>query len=120
MLEKVSGVGSGLKDKFAKYAPMVTMLAVTGSQLAYNMVLADGDAQGLAKTILELIGKLIIVLGIFIAGLGIVNFASSHAEGNGGSQDKAVKQIAAGVMVVGLSALLIAYSGDLAGYITLK
>ncbi len=118
MLEKLKAQGANLKLAAIKYGPAVTALMLTGSQIVSNAVMAEADAKGLAKTILEIVANLIIALGIFIAVLGVVNFASAHAEGNGGSQDKAVKQIAAGVMVVALSVILKSKSGDLANYIT--
>ncbi len=126
MVDKIKATAIRLKGPALKYGPMMTALSISATQLMTNIVLArstggagggGGDAKGLAETILGIVASLIIALGLFIAVMGVVNFASAHAEGNGGSQDKAVKQIAAGVMVVALSVILKANAATLADYI---
>ncbi len=127
MVDKIKATAIRLREPALKFGPMMVALSLSANQLMTNIVLASarttgsggsgGDAKGLAETILGIVASLIIALGLFIAVMGVVNFASAHAEGNGGSQDKAVKQIAAGVMVVALSVILKANAATLADYI---
>lgn len=126
MRTKATNAVAKAKNFSLKYGPMATAIVLNGCYIISNVVSATsggtggggGNATGLAETILGIVAKLIIALGVFIAAMGVVNFASAHAEGNGGSQSQAVKQIAAGVMVVALSVILDNQKGTLAGYIT--
>lgn len=78
---------------------------------------AGGKAQTIMQGIIEIIGALIIVLGVIFAILGLVHYAAAHAEGDGPAKNKAINQMAAGLMLVVLSATLIAMSGTIAGWI---
>ena len=90
---------------------------MAGCLICNNIAFAANGAAGLIQQILELVALLIIVLGIVVAVLGIVHYAAAYSEGDGPAKNKAVQQIAAGGMVILMSALLKNKAGDFAGYI---
>ncbi len=101
-------------------ASPVAMCASTAATIIImdNAAFAAGDAKGLLETIIGIICKLIIALGVIMAIMGIINYASAHSEGDGPAQNKAIGKIAAGVMLVSLSVVLDSQKGTLAGYIS--
>lgn len=119
MKEKINASVAKAKTFFMNNIPNVAF-AASAAILASNnlMVYAADQAQSLSKEILGIIATLIIALGIFLAVMGIVHFASAYSEGDGPAKQKAVMQIAAGVMVIFLSSILKNKADTLAKYIT--
>lgn len=95
----------------AKVAPAVVAVSVAISQNSFVFA----DANSLMEKILGIVASLIIVLGLILAVMGIVNYASAHSEGDGPAQNKAIGKIAAGIMLVALSAILKKMAPDLVG-----
>ena len=89
----------------------VTMMA-TPIVLAVTSANAAG-AQDLMTEILKMVANLIIVLGLIFAVMGVISYASAHSEGDGPGQNKAIGKIAAGIMLIALSAMLKANAGQL-------
>lgn len=96
-----------LTAKASNYAmPIMTCAATVGIALTQTMVHAD--AASLMETVIKIMAKLIIVLGIILAIVGIINWTTANAEGDGPAKHKAVMWIASGIMLVILSVILIA------------
>lgn len=107
-----------VRNTMLKAAPVVMGLSVA---IAQNPTMyAAGDAKGLMETIIKLVAKLITALAVIMAVVGFVNYASSHADGDGPAQSKAVGKIAAGVMLAALSMILNSQAGNLVGYMDLE
>lgn len=120
-MNKVHAMVTKTKEFAVQHASEITFAMISFAVFSSKVVVAaDGGASGLALEIIKLIGKLIIALGIFLSIMGVVHFASAHAEGDGPAKQKAVMQIASGVMVILLSSILTqgTTSQTLASYIT--
>lgn len=86
----------------------VGLTTLTTARLMFLANIASADAAGeLLSAILELLCKLLIPFGVILGIMGIVHFASSKSEGDGPASNKAIGQIAAGVMLVVLSIVLL-------------
>lgn len=106
--------------KLQKSMPIMFSVETCAISLFSNITcLAASGAQGLIQTIFELVATMIIVLGIVLAVMGVIHYASAYSEGDGPAKQKAMMQIAAGAMVILISALLKSkYAATFAGYIT--
>ncbi len=87
-------------------APAMAFLVVAADMTSRNMIFAAGSAAELVELIIKIICNLIMILGAFLAIMGIIHFASAQSEGDGPAKQKAVMQIAAGAMLALLSAIL--------------
>jgi uncharacterized membrane protein YidH (DUF202 family) len=82
------------------------------------MVILAADAGGLLSFIIKTIGVLIIAMGIILTVLGLVHYAAANSEGDGPAKQKAMMQMAAGVMLIVLSGILATNSTTFANSIT--
>ena len=93
-------------------------LPVLSSPVMMTTVYASSGAQDLMKTIIKMISVLIIALGIIFAVLGLVHYAAANSEGDGPAKQKAMMQLASGVMIIVMSTLLNGQASNLANYVT--
>ncbi|MCR5670698.1 MAG: hypothetical protein K6G10_06800 [Butyrivibrio sp.] len=82
-----------------------------------NMASADA-ASDLLKFIIDAIGKLILALAVILAIMGLVSWATASSEGDGPALNKAKMTLAAAIMLVILSIVLLASKDTLAGILT--
>ena len=80
------------------------------------MVILAADAGGLLSFIIKTIGVLIIAMGIILTVLGLVHYAAANSDGP--AKQKAMMQMAAGVMLIVLSGILATNSTTFANSIT--
>lgn len=100
-----------------KGIPIGTMMTTAGTMMM--MTMAHADAAGdLLQFIIDVIGKLILALAVIMAVLGLVGWAQANSEGDGPALNKAKMQLAAAIMLVVLSIILIASKSTLAGMLT--
>jgi uncharacterized membrane protein YidH (DUF202 family) len=92
-------------------------LPVLSSPVMMTTVYASSGAD-LMKTIIKMISVLIIALGIVFAVLGLVHYAAANSEGDGPAKQKAMMQLASGVMIIVMSTLLNGQASNLANYVT--
>ena len=92
-------------------------LPVLSSPVMMTTVYASSGAD-LMKTIIKMISVLIIALGIIFAVLGLVHYAAANSEGDGPAKQKAMMQLASGVMIIVMSTLLNGQASNLANYVT--
>ncbi len=88
-----------------KAIPVGSMLISTGIMMTQTLVRADAASE-LMTTIIDILCKLIIVLGAVLALMGVIHYASANSEGDGPAKHKAIMQLAAGLMLVVLAAVL--------------
>ena len=81
--------------------------AVTIGMLAMNNIAMAASGQEVLKKILELLCKILIPFGIILGIMGVVHYASAKSEGDGPASNKAIGQIAAGVMIIVLSTAIL-------------
>ena len=94
-------------------------LPVLSSPVMMTTVYASsGAGHDLMETIIKMISVLIIALGIIFAVLGLVHYAAANSEGDGPAKQKAMMQLASGVMIIVMSTLLNAQANNLAKYVT--
>ncbi len=71
----------------------------------------DGDGgKSMLATVLGLIGKLMYIPAIGFLAVGFYSYATSHAEGDGPAQNKAIQKISAAV-IIGVVATLFTVAG---------
>lgn len=92
-------------------------LPVLSSPVMMTTVYASSGAD-LMKTIIKMVSVLIIALGIIFAVLGLVHYAAANSEGDGPAKQKAMMQLASGVMIIVMSTLLNGQASNLANYVT--
>ena len=93
----------------------VALATYAAASLPFMAMAAEGDATQLLGTIIKIICSLITALAVVLAILGIVHYASAHSEGDGPAKQKAIMQLAAGVMLMVLSMILNGNAETLAG-----
>jgi uncharacterized membrane protein YidH (DUF202 family) len=93
-------------------------LPVLSSPVMMTTVYAASSGADLMKTIIKMISVLIIALGIVFAVLGLVHYAAANSEGDGPAKQKAMMQLASGVMIIVMSTLLNGQASNLANYVT--
>ena len=96
-IEKVESKASGIMGTMASASLLITTAA-----MSFPMVLADGvDAGKEAITgVLSLLYMLLLAIGIFYIILGIVKLIIAHSQEDSPTKDKAVQQIATGVIAI--------------------
>ena len=100
-------------------ASLALTTASTMAMVAMNdIACAAADGGELLQKILELLASLLIPFGVILGIMGIVHFASAKSEGDGPASNKAIGQIAAGVMLVVLSVLIKSQAGDFASMLS--
>lgn len=95
----------------------VALCACTLAILVVGNTALAADAKGLLTKVFQIIAKIITGLGAVYGVLGIVHYAAAQSEGDGPAKNKAMGQIAAGIMLVALSLLLNTEASALAGFI---
>ena len=110
-------------QKFAM-ATMLVMLATTMiGALAGVPVFASGNVQGttteVVETVMGVIELVAAGVGAFMLVLGIIKFATAHANENGPEQQKAIMQMVSGTAVLILAlAVLPSLESTVAGWIS--
>ena len=104
-----------LKNKKARERFALCSMGAIAAAMAIGAAFQFGDvfgitaladsAQSLMTIILQILMKLITVLGVIFGIMGVVHYASANSEGDGPAKNKAMAQIAAGVMLLLVSIL---------------
>ena len=100
-----------------KGIPVGTALTTMGTMMMMTMASAD-SASSLLEFIIDVIGKLILAMAVIMAVMGLVSWAQANSEGDGPALNKAKMTLAAAIMLVILSVILIASKSTLAGMLT--
>lgn len=103
-----------------KYGIMnsVTTAIVTSNVMMAALADNTGNVSRIMSFIVRVIGALITALALFFAIMGLVHYAQANSEGDGPGKQKAVMQMAAGVMLLLLSIILMANASNIAGLIS--
>ncbi len=75
---------------------------------------ATSGPVGLMTVIIKILSTLITVLGAVFSLMGLIHYASANSEGDGPAKQKAVMQLASGIMLIALSTVLSASAESLA------
>lgn len=100
-----------------KAIPMGSSLMSMGIMMSSTLVYADA-ASSLMETVIDILCKLVIVLGAVLCLMGVIHYASANSEGDGPAKQKAIMQIASGIMLVVLSAVLDSQKSSFVSIIT--
>ena len=100
-----------IKTKIAQFAntkamPLGIQMMTIGTMVALNPILADGAAGSLLETVISILCKLVVALGVVLVIMGVIHYAAANSEGDGPAKHKAVMQIASGIMLAILSIAL--------------
>ena len=100
--------GMTMQDEVSKnkHVSLGTSLATCGMMLMTNRALADDPAAELFKLFIDIVGGIIIVIGVILAVVGLVSMALAYSDADGPAKKKAGMEIAAGVGLCLLSATL--------------
>ncbi len=79
---------------------------------------ASANAQSLMKEAISLIAKILIAPAIILVVMGVIHYATAMSEGDGPAKQKATMQIAAGVAIALVSAVLISMAETFAKLVT--
>ena len=118
METKRKGLVQWLGSLYSKMSYLFTCLGVFAAMGLPMFARAEADASGMMIVIIGIIANLIVALSILLALLGVVHYASAHSEGDGPAKQKAVMQIAAGVMLMLASILVKSNVNNLVSYMT--
>ena len=119
MLTNVKNKISTIKNNKVVKNVSSFMGALAMSSYAYlSMYACAADPTELVALFIKIMVALIIVYGILLFVGGLVAYASSHAEGDGPAQNKAIGKMAAAAMIVILSIILTLNANTLTSYIT--
>ena len=116
---EMTKVKSKVASTASKVSAAVAPIGIACGSLASRMMVfcnGDGggsgskvasvDATSLISTIFKFMGTGASILGVFIAVLGLIGWATAHSEGDGPAQSKAVGKIAGGVILIAVGLLV--------------
>lgn len=80
-----------------------TTLVSYGTMMATTLLAHADAASTLMETFIDILCKIVLVLGAVFVIMGITHYAAANSEGDGPAKNKATMQIASGVILAVLS-----------------
>ncbi len=114
MKATVNKMVNKIKGKVATVAPSALAVSV---MMANSLVMADSTSD-LFEVIVGLVSGLVVIAGAVLGLFGIIHYASANSEGDGPAKAKAMNQITAAIMLVGLSIGLSTFKSSLSTIIS--
>ncbi len=116
IVSKVNNALVSAKNR-AEVAKASATMATTGFLMSTGLAQASA-AEDLLALIIDIVAKGMIATAVILAVIGIAKWAGAHSEGDGPEMKKATNTITAAVILVIVSAILIANESKFAGILT--
>ena len=99
-------------------AKNAVITALTFATLTSVNVVFANDASSLFGLILDILSKIFLAIGVFLAIMGVAHYAIANSDGDGPAKRKATMEMASGVAVVVISAAIDHASTELSSFFT--